>query len=236
MYSIILTLSVSSAPVDVQGVLMDRLRGSGCTGKTATVQASSGCTGAARTFGTPVRNALVNRPTPVRTLFGTIAASRPLTSRLPAVTGCTGGTASFKTVTKTTTTYRGVVAPVPTVGSPPTPTVGGLIFNRDRVGPIMRVAIRNKINSGTLTPAQEGMARRILTERHIADMADTAAHERFGKVMKTGKVQGPIWDSFSAWVVQNLPAILDALLKVLMDLLTNGTKSPYWGQYGNLVS
>lgn len=96
MFSIILMMSVSSTPIQVQA------NGTGCTGVKSVATYSTGCVGGTRTFATPVRSFLAHRPTPVRNLLGLLLAPRQ-------ATGCTGGVMTSRTVT----TYRGPVQVVP---------------------------------------------------------------------------------------------------------------------------
>lgn len=124
--------------------------------------------------------------------------------RPPQVAGAFVPVQSVATVTVTTTT----------TSSEPN-VVGGPILNRLLVRPLLRDACRDALASGKLTPDQAKMASRILGEREIAELATTLTHER----AKSKLVGGPVIDSLKAWLVANLPAILDALLKLLMGLL-----------------
>lgn len=109
-------------------------------------------------------------------------------------------------------------APVAVESTTSPQVVGGPLFDRFVVRPLLRDACRDALASGKLTTDQATMARRIVGERDIAELATTFTHER-AKAKLAAPVGGPILDSLKAWIAANLPAILDALLKLLMGLI-----------------
>lgn len=213
MYSVVLMLSMTSAPADPQGILFNR----GCDGGglRASVRASVRAT--VTSAGARVRAVVREHPQPLRNLAGGLTARQPVRgffARVFARGGCGGTYSSAGGVSASINVQAGGALPMPAAEAPSRavpPEVGGPLLDA-----LQRRRVATQLKKALAT-SNSPAAKRALVDADVFNATVAKVHKDLDRqVSAVGGTVGRLGDgTLLQKIIDNLPAILDAVERII---------------------